>query len=56
LVTPASTHDSAPTDGLIMGDEAAVDADEAYDRTSRRAMLRAAPRTGSCTRASVAGR
>lgn len=41
LMTPASTHDSAPADALIMGDEAAVYADKAYDKKSRRAMLRA---------------
>ncbi|MEJ1977299.1 MAG: transposase [Acetobacteraceae bacterium] len=55
LMTPASTHDSAPADQLIMGDEAAVYADKAYDKKERRRQLRArGPRTGSCTRAIAA--
>ncbi|MEJ1978856.1 MAG: transposase [Acetobacteraceae bacterium] len=41
LMTPASTHDSAPADQLIMGDEAAVYADKAYDKKERRRQLRA---------------
>ncbi len=40
-MTPASTHDSAPADQLIMGDEAAVYADKAYDKKERRRQLRA---------------
>lgn len=41
LMTAASTHDSAPADQLIMGDEAAVYADKAYDKKERRRQLRA---------------
>lgn len=41
LLTPASVHDSIPADELILGDEAAVYADRAYDKKARRAQLRA---------------
>jgi IS5 family transposase len=41
LLTPASTHDSAPADALILGDEAAVYADKAYDKKERRSALKA---------------
>ncbi len=39
LLTPASTHDSKPADALILGDEAAVYADKAYDKKARRQAL-----------------
>lgn len=42
LLTPASVNDTVPADGLIVGDEAAVYADMAYDTHARRARLRAA--------------
>ncbi len=42
LLTPASVNDTVPADALIIGDEAAVYADKAYDSHARRARLRAA--------------
>lgn len=40
LMTPASVNDTVPADMLIMGDEAAVFADKAYDTHARRALLK----------------
>jgi len=40
LMTPASVNDTVPADRLIMGDEAAVFADKAYDTHARRALLK----------------
>ena len=42
LLTPAAVNDTVPADALIVGDEAAVYADMAYDSHSRRARLKAA--------------
>ena len=42
LLTPASVNDTVPADALIIGDEAAVYADKAYDSHARRARLKAA--------------
>ncbi len=42
LLTPAAVNDTVPADELIIGDEAAVYADMAYDSHSRRARLKAA--------------
>ena len=36
LVTPAKTYESEVADQLIIGDEAAVDADKAYEKKTRR--------------------
>jgi transposase, IS5 family len=40
VITPADVHDSIMGDVLVQGDEAAVDADKAYDGERRRAELR----------------
>jgi transposase, IS5 family len=40
LMTPASINDTIPADSLIMGDEAAIFADKAYDTHARRALLK----------------
>jgi IS5 family transposase len=42
LMTPASVNDTTPADDLILGDEAEVWADKAYDSHARRALLKAA--------------
>ena len=42
LMTPASINDTTPADDLILGDEAEVWADKAYDSHARRALLKAA--------------
>jgi len=42
LLTPANVNDTVPADDLVMGDEAAVYADMAYDTHARRARLKAA--------------
>jgi IS5 family transposase len=39
IVTPANVNDTTPADDLVMGDEAAVYADKAYDKDERRARL-----------------
>ena len=39
IVTPANINDTTPADDLILGDEAAVYADKAYDTQQRRAAL-----------------
>lgn len=39
IVTPANVNDTTVADDLVMGDEAAVYADKAYDKDSRRAAL-----------------
>lgn len=39
IVTPANINDASKADELIMGDEAAVYADKAYDKLARREML-----------------
>ena len=39
IVTPANINDTTPADELILGDEAAVYADKAYDTHQRRAQL-----------------
>ena len=41
-LTPASVNDTTPADDLILGDEAEVWADKAYDSHERRARLKAA--------------
>jgi len=41
ILTPANRNDTEPADELIMGDEAAVYADQAYDKHARRAGLKA---------------
>lgn len=41
LVTPAKTYESEVADQLIIGDEAAVYADKAYEKKTRRAALKA---------------
>lgn len=41
LLTPASVNDTTPADDLILGDEASVWADKAYDSHARRARLKA---------------
>ena len=42
LLTPAGVNDTVPADGLVIGDEAAVYADKAYDAQARRAWLKQA--------------
>jgi IS5 family transposase len=42
LLTPANVNDTIPADDLILGDEAEVWADKAYDSHDRRARLKAA--------------
>ena len=42
LLSPASVNDTVPADDLILGDEAAVYADMAYDTRARRQALRGA--------------
>ncbi len=41
LLTPASVNDTVPADALLLGDEAEVWADKAYDSHARRARLKA---------------
>lgn len=41
LLTPASVNDTTPADDLLLGDEAEVWADKAYDSHARRARLKA---------------
>ena len=41
ILTPANINDTTPADDLIMGDEAAIYADKAYDQRERRAALTA---------------
>lgn len=41
LLTPASVNDTVPADELLLGDEAEVWADKAYDSHARRARLKA---------------
>jgi IS5 family transposase len=41
ILTGAAVNDTVPADGLVLGDEAAVYADQAYDKHARRAALAA---------------